>query len=184
MSSTKRENQSDIESYKTPFSVSQLIISLLLGTYFLTVEIIELSLSTYAWKQNKLEVYQQYLIFKSEAPIWKYWQLFTTLIVPLTIFATTKDLFQILTKKATTQRHLLDIIAAFQLYGILYTIIARIMPLESRLIEETSKDIAHDLNMIHWIAFMLNILGWCIPIFRYRESKYAKYFHLEKKKEE
>ncbi|CAF1557093.1 unnamed protein product [Rotaria sp. Silwood1] len=182
MSSKKRDNDDDdVVSYKKPFAVSQLTIAMLFTTYFLTVEIIELSLSTYVLQQNKLEVYQQYLLFKSQAPIWKYWRILTLIILPITIFINIQNLFQILTKKATIQRHLLDVISAFQLFGILYTIIVRLMPLETRFMKSISNDIAQNLNSIHQTAFMLNILGWFIPIFRYRESKNDMYYHLIKK---
>lgn len=183
MSSTVRDNPTDAGSYKKPLAIPELIIGLLLSTYFLTVETIELSLSIYAVQQNNFEVYQQYLIFKNQAPIWKYWQLFTTLILPLTIFATVRDLIQILTKKATTQRHLLDVIAALQLFGILYVIIVRIMPLENQFMKTGSNYIAQDLNTIHWIAFALNIIGWFIPVFRYRESKNDMYSIQTKKQQ-
>ncbi len=61
MSTTKIENDDNIKFYKQPLSASQLIISLLFGTYFLTVQTIELSLSIYVLQENKFEIYREYL---------------------------------------------------------------------------------------------------------------------------
>ena len=183
MSSSQHDNHVDIASCKQPFSVSQLIPGLLLGTYFLTVETIELSLSIYTLQQNNLDIYRQYLIFKSQAPIWKHWQLFTVIIMPLTVTMITRDLFQTLTKKASTERHLLDILAACQLFSILYAIIVHVMPLENQFMEKPSKDIARDLNVVHWITFILNILGWIIPVLRSREIGNEKHIKSREKTE-
>jgi hypothetical protein len=181
MSTAKSENNVDIKLYKKPFSISQLIIALVLGTYFLTVETIELSLSIYATQENKPEIYREYLLFKSQAPIWKWWQELTTLIIPLSVFAVISDLFQTLTKKATTKRNLIDIVAALQLFGVLFTVFTRVLPLETQLIKTASYDNASQLNFVHWIVFMLNIVGWFIPLFRYQDWKNDENVHPKKK---
>jgi hypothetical protein len=177
----KFENDDNIKLYKQPFSISALIIGLLFGTYFLTVQTIELSLSIYVLKENKLEIYSEYLLFKREASIWKWWQLFSTIIVLPSIINVVRDLFQIFTKKATFKRNLLDIVTALQLFGVLYTVITRISPLENKLIQTTSKDIIRELNSFQWIVFLLNILGWFLPIVRYQDWKNDGNTHLKKK---
>jgi hypothetical protein len=181
MLNTKFENDDNIKLYKQPFSISALIMGLLFGTYFLTVQTIELSLSIYVLQENKLEVYSEYLLFKRQAPIWKWWQLFSIIIVLLSIIIAIRDLFQIFTKKATFKRNLLDIVTALQLFIVLYTVITRVLPLENKLIQTTSNDIIRELNFLQWIVFLLNILGWFIPIFRYHDWKNDGSTHLKKK---
>lgn len=181
MSSTKNEKNDDNKLYKKPFSTSQLILGLLFGTYFLTVQTIELSLSTYVLQKDKNKFYNEYLMFKSQAPIWKWWQLFSTLIVLLSIIDTFRDLFQTLTRKATNKRHLLDILKAFQLVAALYISITRVLPLEKKLIETNSIDNLYELNFLQWILFLLNILGWSLPLFRYQEWINDERIHSKKK---
>jgi hypothetical protein len=72
MSTTKFENVDYIKLSKQPFSIPQLIITLLFSTYFLTIQTIELSLSIYVLQENKIEIYREYLLFKRQAPIWKW----------------------------------------------------------------------------------------------------------------
>jgi len=181
MSTTKIENADDIKLYKQPFSASQLIMGLLFSTYFLTVQTIELSLSIYVLQENKYEIYSEYLLFKRQAPIWKWWQLFSTIIVLLSIITVARDLFETFTRKATFKRNLLDIVTALQLSVALYTAITRVLPLENKLIQATSKDNIRELNSFQWILFLLNILGWFIPIFRYQDWKNNESTHLKKK---
>ena len=183
MSNAKQEKSIDNSLYKKPFSISQLTIALVLSTYFLTVEMIELSLSIYAVQENKPEFYSEYLAFKKAAPIWKSWQLLTTLIIPISFVTVTVDLFQTLTRKATTTRNLIDLVAVLQLYGILYTVVTRVLPLETELIKTASYDTARELNLTHYIVFLLNIVGWFIPIFRYQNWKNDEHFHPKEKKE-
>jgi uncharacterized membrane protein len=177
----KSENDDDIEARKSPFSASQLVISLLFGTYFLTVQTIELSLSIYVLQQNKLELYKEYLIFKNGASIWKWWHLFSSLTIPLSIFGAFQGLFQIFTKKATKKRNLIDIIAALQLFTVLSIVFTRILPIENQLIETISKEYLYELNSFQWIVFLLNILGWFIPIVRYQDRKNDQQIDSKKK---
>lgn len=170
MEVTKSENTNDnIKSCKSPFTISELIISLLFSTYFLTVQIIELSLSIYVLQQNKFELYKEYLIFKNSPHLWKLWHLFSSLTIPLSIFGAIKGLFQIFTKKATKKRNLIDIIAALQLFTVLSIVFTRILPIENKLIEKSSKESLYELNSFQWIVFLLNIFGWFIPIIRYQD---------------
>ncbi|CAF4811421.1 unnamed protein product, partial [Rotaria sp. Silwood2] len=134
-------------------------MGLLFGTYFLTVQTIELSLSTYVLQENKLDLYRDYLIFKGQAPIWKWWQLVSNIIIPLSIITTVRDLFQIFTRKSTTRRNLIDIVTALQLLGVLYTVFINVLPLENKLIQTASKHNISKLNSFYWIVFLLNILG-------------------------
>ena len=157
--------------YRNPFSISQLAIGLVLSTYFLTVEVIELSLSIYAVQENKPETYREYLIFKPDAPIWKQWQLLTLLLIPLSIKTAINDLYQIFTTRATTRRNLIDVVTALQLFGILFTVFKCAQPLETQLVKISSYECASELNFFHWIMLVLNIVGWLIPIFRYHEWK-------------
>lgn len=182
MSTTKSENNDDnIKLYKKQFSTSQLILGLLFGTYFLTVQTIELSLSIYVLRENKFKVYGDYLLFKSQAPIWKWWQIFSTIIVLLSIIDTVRDLFQTLTKKATFKRNALDIIKALQLFPALYIAITHVLPLESKLVEASSKDDIRQLNFFQWIVFLLNIVGWFLPLLRYQEWKNNEHTDSKKK---
>jgi hypothetical protein len=176
-------NQTDSRIYQKQFSISQLIIGIFLGTYFLSVELVEFSLSNYVEQENKLELYRDYLIFKRQAPLWRWWQLLTTLIVPLSIIDTLRELFRILTEKTTTVNRSLSILTALQLFGILYTIITFILPLESKLLDESSSSLAQDLKFYHGIALLLNILGWLIPLFRYHEWKNYAHICSDKKTE-
>lgn len=169
MSTSKVTTFTPSDLSKKPFSGSQLIIGLFLGTYFLSVELIEFSLSIYVLQENKPELYRDYLVFKRQAAVWKWWQMITTAIVPLSIVDAIRGLIEIFTKKATFKRHFIDVIKAAQLFGILFTIITCIMPLESKLIEEPSRDLMEALNYFHCIAFLLNILGWLNPLLRYRD---------------
>jgi hypothetical protein len=100
----------------------------------------------------------------------------------LSIIDAIRGLYEIFTKKATLKRNLLDVIKAVQLFGILYTIIACIMPLEIKLIEEPSRDLAEALNHFHRIAFLLNILGWLNPLLRYRDWQSEQKIDSTKKK--
>jgi hypothetical protein len=181
MPATKSENDDDIKLSKQPFSVSQLIMALLFSTYFLTVQTIELSLSMYVLQENKLEIYRDYLIFKSQAPIRKWWQLFLTILIPLSIIGAVTDLFQIFTKKATIKRNLLDTVAALQLFTVLFIIFTRVLPLENKLIQTNSKDNIVELNFFYFILFLLNILGWFLPIFRYQTGQNDQQIHPKKK---
>ncbi len=70
---TQMENNNNIKLYKQPFSISELITSLLFSTYFLTVQTIELSLSIYVLRENKIDIYSEYLLFKSHASICPGW---------------------------------------------------------------------------------------------------------------
>ncbi|CAF3490550.1 unnamed protein product [Rotaria sp. Silwood1] len=181
MSMTKTEKHDDAKLYKEPFSISQLIMGLLFGTYFLTVQTIELSLSTYVLQENKFDLYRDYLIFKGQAPIWKWWQLVSSIIIPLSIITAVRNIFQIFTKKSTTRRNIIDIVTALQLFGILYTVFTSVLPLEKKLIQTVSKHNIHKLNFLHWIIFLSNILGWFIPIFRYQDWKNDERLHPKKK---
>jgi len=181
MSTTQLENNNNIKLYKQPSSISELIMGLLFGTYFLTVQTIELSLSIYVLRENKLETYSEYLLFKGHAPIWKWWQLFSTIIVLLSIIPTVRDLLQTFTRKATFKRHLLDIVKALQLFTALYIAITRVLPLENKLTQTTSKDNIRDLKFFQWIIFLLNIIGWLIPIFKYHDGKNNEHIHSKKK---
>jgi hypothetical protein len=181
MRSTKKENDDDIKLLKSPFSISQLMIGLLFSTYFLTIQTIELSLSIYVLQENKFEIYREYLIFKNAAPIWKWWHLFSLVTIPLSIFGAVRDLFQIFTKKATIKRHLIDIIRALQLFTVLSIVFRRILPIENKLIEISSKEYLYELNFFQWIVFLLNICGWFIPIFRYQDWKNDQRIHPRKK---
>ena len=182
MSAKKATAAAPPDLSKQPFSNSQLIIGLFLSTYFLSVELIEFSLSIYVLQENKTDFYRDYLVFKRQAMVWKWWQMFTSLIVPLSIFDAIRGLYEIVTKKATLKRNLLDIIKAVQLFGILYTIIVHIMPLETKLIEEPSREVAEALNGFHWIAFLLNILGWLNPLLRYQDWQSELKIDANKKK--
>ncbi|CAF1525784.1 unnamed protein product, partial [Rotaria sordida] len=145
MSTVKRINDVDVNQYKNPFSTSQLIIGLFIGTYFLTVELIDFS----------------------QAPIWKWWQLCTMIILPLSMIDALRDLIHMFTKKATIRRNVIDILKAIQFFGIVYTMFVCIMPLESHLAEKPSKHLARDLNFYHSFAFGFNILGWLLTLLRY-----------------
>jgi hypothetical protein len=181
MSSKKSEKIDDIKLYKSPLSASQLVASLLFSTYFLTVQLIELSLSIYVLKENKSEIYKEYLIFKSESLIWKPWQIFALITIPLGVFGAIKDLIQVFTKKATKKRNLIDILAALQLFSVLFIVFTRILPLEKKLIQLTTKDYLYDLNFFQWIVFILNVCGWFTPILKYEESKNHSHIKLDKK---
>jgi hypothetical protein len=181
MSTTKFENVDNIKLSKQPFSIPQLIITLLFSTYFLTIQTIELSLSIYVLQENKIEMYREYLLFKRQAPIWKWWQAFSTIILLLSVIAAVRDLLQTLTRKATFTRNLLDIIKALQLFIVLYIAFTRILPLQNKLIETISMENILELSFLQWIVFLLNILGWFIPIFRYQEWKNDEHIHLKKK---
>ena len=181
MSTTKSTMNIDTNSYKNPFSISQLIIGLFLSTYFLTVELVEFNLSLYVLQESKPEFYQEYLIFKSQASIWKWWQLCTTFIIPLSIIDVLRGLFHIFTRTATMRRNLLDVLQAVQLFGILYIIFICIIPLESKLVGKPSNFFTQELYFFHQFAFALNILGWLLPLFRYYDWKNDQYIANEKK---
>jgi hypothetical protein len=121
------------------------------------------------------------LLFKRRAPIWKWWQLFSTIIVLLSVITALRDLIQTFTKTATFKRNLLDIVRAFQLFTALYTVITSILPLENKLIQATLKDNIYELNSFQWIVFLLNILGWFIPVFKYQDWKNDERIHPKKK---
>lgn len=160
--------------YKKPFSVSQLVIALFLSTYFLSVAMIEFSLSMFVLKERKVDLYRDYLIFKREALLWKSWQLITSTVVPLSVIDSISSLWQIFTKKATLRRNVLDVLKAFQLFSILYTTIFLLIPLETKMIETSSFTIAENLNYIQRFSFSLNILGLLIPLLRYRDWQTEK----------
>jgi hypothetical protein len=181
MSTTKFENVDYIKLSKQPFSIPQLIITLLFSTYFLTIQTIELNLSIYVLQKNKIEIYREYLLFKRQAPIWKWWQSFSTIILLLSLITTVRDLIQTLTRKATFKRNLLDILKALQLFIVLYISFTHILPLHNKLIESISMDNIRQLNSFQWIVFLLNILGWFIPIFRHQEWKNDEHMHPKKK---
>ena len=90
--------------------------------------------------------------------------------MPLTVTMITRDLFQTLTKKASTERHLLDILAACQLFSILYAIIVHVMPLENQFMEKPSNDIARDLNVVHWI----NLHDVCFITKRFIKNNFSR----------
>jgi cytochrome bd-type quinol oxidase subunit 2 len=182
MPTTKSDNDVDsVKLYKQPFSISQLIMTVLFRTYFLTVLTIELSLSIYVIQENKPEIYHEYLVFKRQAPIWKWWQVFSAIIIPLSIITAVRDLLQTFTKKATNKRNLLDIVTALQLFAVLYTVFTRVLPLENKLIQATSKDNTVELKFFQCIVFILNILGCFITVFRYRDWKNDKRIHPKEK---
>jgi hypothetical protein len=181
MLTTKSENDDDIKLSKQPVSISQVITALLFSTYCLTVQTIELSLSMYVLQQNKSEIFREYLIFKSQAPIWKWWQLFLTILIPLSIIGVVTDLFQTFTQKATIKRNLLDIVAALLLFTVLFIVFTRVLPLENKLIQTNSKDNMAELNFFLSILFLLNILGWFLPIFQYQTGQNDQQIHPEKK---
>lgn len=169
MSTANVANVNNVKLLKEPFSISQLIITLLFGTYFLTIQTVELSLTTYSLQENKVEIYRDYLLFKQQAPIWKWWQLFSNMILLLSFITTVRDLFQTLTRTATFTRNLLDILKAFQLFIAFYVSFTHIIPLQRNYIQSVSMDDIYQLNSFQWVVFLLNILGWFLPIFRYKE---------------
>ncbi|CAF4168522.1 unnamed protein product [Rotaria sordida] len=181
MSTVKRINDVDVNQYKNSFSTSQLIIGLVIGTYFLTVELIDFSLSMYVLREKKPELYQEYIMFKSQAPIWKWWQLCTMIVLPLSMIDALRDLIHMFTKKATIRRNVIDILKAIQFFGIVYTMFVCVMPLESHLAEKPSKHLARDLNFYHSFAFGFNILGWLLTLLRYYDWKNDKQIPSEKK---
>lgn len=171
--STSTPTLSTSHTHKKPFSVSQLIIGLILSTYFLSVALIEFSLSIYVQQQNKPHLFQQYLLFKQDTLLWKSWQLITTAIIPLSLFDAITGLYQIFTHQATQRRNLLDIIKAAHLFAILYITITRLMPLESQIKQSTpSMSLLQQINYFHHFTFALNILGLIIPLLYYHDSKH------------
>ena len=183
MSTAKVENVNGVKLSKQPFSVPQLVITLLFSTYFLTIQTVELSLTTYILQKNKVEIYRDYLLFKDQAPIWKWWQSFSTVILLLSIITTIRDLLQTLTRNATFTRNLLDILKAFQLFMALYVSFTHILPVQSKYIQSMSMDYIYQLNSLQWIVFLLNILGWFLPIFRCLEWENEKKTHQKNKTE-
>jgi hypothetical protein len=181
LTTIKSSNDDNIKLSKEPFSIPLLIMGLLFSTYFLTIQTIELSLSIYVLQENKFEIYREYLLFKRQAPIWKWWQLFTLITLLFSIIIVVRDLLQILTRKATFKRHLLDIVTALHLFVILYISFKHILPLQNKLIQSISIDNIRELNFYQWIIFLLNIIGWFIPIFRYQDWKNDKNIHPKKK---
>ena len=181
MSSAKRSNDVDMDQYKNPFSISQLIIGLIISTYFLTVELIEFSLSMYVSQEKKPELYKEYLTFKQEAFVWRWWQLCTMIILPLSVIDASRDLIHMFTRKATTRRNTIDILKAIQTFSTIYTMFYCIMPLESKIAENPSNHLARNLNFYHWFAFALNIVGWSLPLLRYYDWKNDQYIPPTKK---
>lgn len=181
MSSTQKKNNVDIKLPKVPFSIFELIIALLLNTYFVTVGMIEFSLSTYVLQENKADLYHDYAHFKHQAHIWKWWQHITIMFVPLSIFSAIRNLIHIFTRTATMTRNLIDIVTILHLVAILYTIIQCARPLETKWMKEPSNDVLQELNFFHLIVLILNIIGWFIPIFRYHDWKNDRMSHSSKK---
>ena len=166
---------------KRPFLVSQLIIGLFLSTYVLSVALIEFSLSLYAVRENKINLIPSYLMFKKAAPLWKWWQIAVTLIVPFSVFDAIRGVVEIFTKNATKMRNFLDFVKACQLAGILYTTIACVMPLESNLIQGHSMALAEDFCFFQFFVFILNFIGWALQLLIYRESQVKEPISVDKK---
>ncbi|CAF1304262.1 unnamed protein product [Didymodactylos carnosus] len=165
--------------HKAPFSVIALCITTVLGTYFSSVTLIELSLSSYCQQHQQPELYSQYLNFKRNAPIWKYWQILTLCILPIRAFVITRDVLQCLTRKANGRRHLLDFINFVQFYTLLYTTRMKVLPLETELINSKipSFQTVEQLTLLYSILLVLNITGWLLPFFRYSNWKSDPVFH-------
>ncbi|CAF1640498.1 unnamed protein product [Didymodactylos carnosus] len=165
--------------HKAPFSVTALCIATVLGTYFLFLSLIELSLSSYCQQHKQPELYSQYLNFKKDAPVWKYWQMFTLCILPISVFVITRDALQCLTRKANGRRHLLDLINCVQLYTLLYTIVLKVSPLETELTNAKipSFETVEQLTLLYSIVLVFNIIGWLLPFFRYSNWKSDPIFH-------
>ncbi|CAF1610518.1 unnamed protein product [Didymodactylos carnosus] len=165
--------------HKAPFSVAALCVATVLGTYFSSLSLIELSLSIYCQQHNQPELFSQYLNFKTNAHIWKYWQILTLSIVPISAFIITRDTVQCLTRKANIGRHLLDLINFVQLYTMLYIIIMKLLPLERELINGKipSFETVERATMLYSISLVLNIIGWLLPFFRYSNWKSDPVFH-------
>lgn len=152
-------------------SVTPLIIGVLFSTYFLTVQTIELSLSTYVLKENQWEFYRSYLRFKSDGHIWNWWHLFSSLTIPLSVITAIADLVRILTTKDTLQHHLMNVIKAAQLFTTLFIVLTRVMPLEKKITELSSKALIVELHFYQQLVFVLNIIGWFIPIILFDQMK-------------
>jgi len=158
--------------WKASVTASKLTVAIFFSTYFLSVQLIELSLSTYVSQdKNKAEAYRGYLLFKREAPIWKYWQIFGNLMVLLSFVTSIISLIEMFTKQATIKRNFLDIVKAIQVFTALYIAFTQILPLESQFIQTPSKDLAKQLNFFQWIIFTLSIIGFFVPIFQYVDGK-------------
>ncbi|CAF1190557.1 unnamed protein product [Adineta steineri] len=164
-------------------SISPIVIGVLLSTYFLTIQTIEYSLSTYVLNEKQHELYQNYLLFKVNAPIWKWWNLFTLITVPLAIWAALGDLWKIFTTKAPIKQHLTSIIRAMQLFSTLFISFARAVPLEGKLAETPSEEILVELNYYQWFLFLLNILGFVVTIIQCKQAQNAESINARKKKE-
>lgn len=182
----------DTTTNKLPFNVKGLIIGLLFSTYFLTAAIIEYSLISYVTNTNAAEaeteteastkakqsLFIEWLVFKKAAPIWSSIQLFIIILLPFIMLGTAIQAIQSFTKRATIIQHLLDCLQLLQLVGILYLIIGSVMPLEDQLKSSIiiNTDSTASINIVvlldqlkplYFIALLLNIVGWILPILRY-----------------
>ncbi|CAF3838785.1 unnamed protein product, partial [Adineta steineri] len=164
-------------------SISPIVMGVLFSTYFLTIQTIEYSLSTYVLNEKQHELYQDYVLFKGNAPIWKWWNLFTLLTIPLTIWATLGDLWKIFTTKAPIKHHLTSIIRAMQFFTLLFITFTRAVPLEAKSAETPSEEILVELNYYQWVLFLLNILGFVITIIQCKQAQYTEPIEAKKKKE-
>ncbi|CAF1207561.1 unnamed protein product, partial [Adineta steineri] len=124
-----------------------------------------------------------YVLFKVNAPIWKWWNLFTLLTIPLTIWATLGDLWKIFTTKAPIKHHLTSIIRAMQFFTLLFITFTRAVPLEAKSAETPSEEILVELNYYQWILFLLNILGFVITIIQCKQAQHTEPIEAKKKKE-
>lgn len=172
MSSTKSTKIENVQSWKSPVTVTQLSTAIFFSTYFLSIQLLELSLSTYVSREkNKVDVYRDYLLFKKQAPIWNWWQSFANIIVLLSLLTAIVSLIEIFTKKATIKRHVLDIIKAIQVFTSLYIAFTYIIPLENQIMQTLSKDSVYQLNLFQWIIFSLSLIGFFVPVFQYLDEK-------------
>ncbi|CAF0835774.1 unnamed protein product [Adineta ricciae] len=162
-------------------SVSPIALPVLFTTYFLTVQTIEFSLSSYVLNENDPELYRKYLLFKSNAFIWKWWHLFTLLTIPLSIFEAIRDLLRIFTANYPVKRHLMSIVRAMHLFTTLYISFTCALPLETKLSGKSSRNLVAELNYYQLFLFLLNIIGWFIPLIQYKQAQSIKPIPVDKK---
>lgn len=175
MSSTK-------PSRTTP-RISPIVIPVLFGTYFLTVQTIEYSLSTYVLNENHLDLFKKYLIFKANAPIWKWWHMFTLVTLPPVILKTVTDVLHIFTKKKPIKHHLVCLVQFIQLFSRLYITFTRAVPLEKKLTEISSRENVLELNSYHSMLLVLILIAWFIPIVQYKQMQEVQTIEDEKKEQ-
>ena len=158
-------------SSRTAVQVSPIVIPVLFATYFLTVQTIEYSLSTYVLNENHLELFQKYLIFKANAPMWKWWQLFTLITLPPVILKTVTDVLQMFTREKPIIHHLVCLLQFIQLFSRLYIHFARAVPLEKKLAEISARENLLELNSYYLILLVLMLIAWFIPIVQYKQMQ-------------